>query len=450
MESIAGLWATLIRHRLSNTRIILRYLIVVLSLAPTTLLAHVKRIVVFLAHEKCELVFDELIAELRTIDTIGLSVEASADFPFFRATCNNRESSAGGLASNKMTCTPVDPAKSSTSRASPQNVSIARVIQPQRPRSMHKLYNGHLEAQSTARHLEDIEASENSSPEELVPLSDEMRARKEKCATIYPNNFRRSIVIMDRSHTKNTAIGQEIYTQSPSRRPKSVVVTSSDMQMKLSPEVEGDFNIYDERYATLRADEAQQCVSNMMHSVRGGTPASDQASPNQTHRRSLKSRTLPAKNSVNGDLDTSDENDSHPLARPRPSKHQKHIFFINSSSLPPNLTRLPQLPLPILDTSLAFGLSLPNLRKTTNEKDHVLGGSHNNSPQIATSEMRKQSPSRQTDPEPFKLPLPPNGGYKASLKNWLTEPFISLGNNPIYSATWFPSSQSLLKFARTY
>ncbi|TGZ62726.1 hypothetical protein CRM22_007302 [Opisthorchis felineus] len=83
-ESLKHLWIVLIRHRPSNLRALLRYIIVLTSVAPATLLAHAKRLITYLASEQAESVVDELIVEIQTIDGIGLVVERTTVFPFFR------------------------------------------------------------------------------------------------------------------------------------------------------------------------------------------------------------------------------------------------------------------------------------------------------------------------------------------------------------------------------
>nr|CAH8871380.1 unnamed protein product [Trichobilharzia regenti] len=82
-EALKQLWITLIRHRSANLRVIVRYLIIVTSLAPGTLLIHVKRILAYLASEQPESVIGELMVEMQTIDGIGLIVEPSPNLPFF-------------------------------------------------------------------------------------------------------------------------------------------------------------------------------------------------------------------------------------------------------------------------------------------------------------------------------------------------------------------------------
>ncbi|TPP62485.1 Protein furry [Fasciola gigantica] len=85
-DCLKQVWVTLTRHRPSNLRVILRYLIVVTSVAPATLLSHAKRLVTYVAYEQPESVLEELVVELQTIDGIGLTVERTTKLPFFRVT----------------------------------------------------------------------------------------------------------------------------------------------------------------------------------------------------------------------------------------------------------------------------------------------------------------------------------------------------------------------------
>ncbi|CAH8660163.1 unnamed protein product [Schistosoma rodhaini] len=89
-EVIKQLWLTLIRYRSTNLRVILRYLIIITSIAPGTLLVHVKRLLTYLASEQAERVIGELIVEMQTIDGIGLVVEPISSLPFFRVSTSTQ------------------------------------------------------------------------------------------------------------------------------------------------------------------------------------------------------------------------------------------------------------------------------------------------------------------------------------------------------------------------
>ncbi|CAH8669843.1 unnamed protein product [Schistosoma rodhaini] len=89
-EVIKRLWLTLIRYRSTNLRVILRYLIIITSIAPGTLLVHVKRLLTYLASEQAERVIGELMVEMQTIDGIGLVVEPISSLPFFRVSTSTQ------------------------------------------------------------------------------------------------------------------------------------------------------------------------------------------------------------------------------------------------------------------------------------------------------------------------------------------------------------------------
>uniref|UniRef100_A0A0R3WM40 MOR2-PAG1_mid domain-containing protein n=1 Tax=Hydatigena taeniaeformis TaxID=6205 RepID=A0A0R3WM40_HYDTA len=80
---LGDLWVLLIRYRPANLQFILRYLIVVASLAPATLCSHVNRVVSFLTNEDPSSVVDVLMTELQTIDGAGLMIEPLPFPPFF-------------------------------------------------------------------------------------------------------------------------------------------------------------------------------------------------------------------------------------------------------------------------------------------------------------------------------------------------------------------------------
>ncbi|KAK4475902.1 hypothetical protein MN116_001147 [Schistosoma mekongi] len=89
-DSLKQLWLTLIRHRSTNLRVILRYFIIITSIAPGTLLIHVKRLLTYLASEQAESVIEELMVEMQTIDNSGLIVEPISSLPFFRVSTSSQ------------------------------------------------------------------------------------------------------------------------------------------------------------------------------------------------------------------------------------------------------------------------------------------------------------------------------------------------------------------------
>ncbi|VDQ05382.1 unnamed protein product [Trichobilharzia regenti] len=79
-EALKQLWITLIRHRSANLRVIVRYLIIVTSLAPGTLLIHVKRILAYLASEQPESVIGELMVEMQVSFICSVKLLNSSNF----------------------------------------------------------------------------------------------------------------------------------------------------------------------------------------------------------------------------------------------------------------------------------------------------------------------------------------------------------------------------------
>ena len=90
-----ALWGVLLRRHPTNLKIILRYLLIVTSLAPNELLAYTKRVVIFLGRARAERLVDELMSELQAVDGTGYSVERTQTPPYFRLT------SSGNMAKGK-------------------------------------------------------------------------------------------------------------------------------------------------------------------------------------------------------------------------------------------------------------------------------------------------------------------------------------------------------------
>ncbi|XP_022655915.1 protein furry-like isoform X2 [Varroa destructor] len=85
-KEIEELWAALGLCWPSNLRVIIRYLFIMITLSPNTLLHICKRIVLYMARTASESIIDELMAELQVVETLNAHVERTEAPPFYRLT----------------------------------------------------------------------------------------------------------------------------------------------------------------------------------------------------------------------------------------------------------------------------------------------------------------------------------------------------------------------------
>ncbi|OQR78358.1 protein furry-like [Tropilaelaps mercedesae] len=85
-KEIEELWAALGLCWPGNLRVIVRYLFIMITLSPGTLLHVCKRIVLYMARTASEGLIDELMAELQVVETLNAHVERTEAPPFYRLT----------------------------------------------------------------------------------------------------------------------------------------------------------------------------------------------------------------------------------------------------------------------------------------------------------------------------------------------------------------------------
>ncbi|XP_028968950.1 protein furry [Galendromus occidentalis] len=85
-KEIEELWAALGLCWPNNLRVIIRYLFIMITLSPGTLLHICKRIVLYMARTAPEGLIDELMAELQVVETLNAHVERIEATPFYRLT----------------------------------------------------------------------------------------------------------------------------------------------------------------------------------------------------------------------------------------------------------------------------------------------------------------------------------------------------------------------------
>lgn len=92
-KEIQDLWASLCSCWPNNLKVIIRYLFIVMGLAPNELLPFAKRVAVFVARARPERLVDEMMAEVQMVEMLNFSIERTETPPFFRLTSARKSSS---------------------------------------------------------------------------------------------------------------------------------------------------------------------------------------------------------------------------------------------------------------------------------------------------------------------------------------------------------------------
>ncbi|KAK9877860.1 hypothetical protein WA026_020090 [Henosepilachna vigintioctopunctata] len=92
-KEIEIFWQTLCSSWPNNMRVIIRYLIIISGMAPTTLLSYAKRVVLYLARVQPSRLFEEMMTELQTVETLNCLIERTETPPFYRLTMMRKTSS---------------------------------------------------------------------------------------------------------------------------------------------------------------------------------------------------------------------------------------------------------------------------------------------------------------------------------------------------------------------
>ncbi|XP_064474584.1 protein furry-like [Ornithodoros turicata] len=92
-KEIEDLWASLCSCWPNNLKVIIRYLFIVMGLAPNELLPFTKRVVIYMARARPERLVDEIMAEVQMVETLNFTIERTETPPFFRLTSARKSSS---------------------------------------------------------------------------------------------------------------------------------------------------------------------------------------------------------------------------------------------------------------------------------------------------------------------------------------------------------------------
>lgn len=83
-NEIENLWVQLVALWPGNLQVVVRYIIISIGMYPQVLLPCAKKVIVYLARAKSELLVDELMNELRTAEPLPFNVERTETPPFYR------------------------------------------------------------------------------------------------------------------------------------------------------------------------------------------------------------------------------------------------------------------------------------------------------------------------------------------------------------------------------
>jgi len=90
-KEIEELWYSLFSYSSNNIKVIIRYLFIIIGLAPTEFLLYAKRIILFMARARPERLIDEMMFELQTVENLSCVIERTETPPFFRITNVRKE-----------------------------------------------------------------------------------------------------------------------------------------------------------------------------------------------------------------------------------------------------------------------------------------------------------------------------------------------------------------------
>ncbi|CAH8433161.1 unnamed protein product [Dicrocoelium dendriticum] len=484
-EALKQVWVVLIRHRPANLSVILRYIIILTSLAPASLLTHAKRLVTSLASEQPESVVEELMVEMQLIDGLGLIVERTPTLPFFRV------STADGLGTAPTVMDVVDSANRHS--LSPP----ATVLQCQQGTALDDTTERKSALQSVDRELvgqidpELVAIGLGSRSRDKPSESTAVRSRKSALPFVgnqYPHaddelntapseqpHFRRPKSAVGQSSTTTVfmengrnALSGDAYLHVASQETSTKPSTFDRGNDEIDPELDVDaFGSHrttrlspEDKYATLRAKDLQRllsaatdtCIEEVSESdcvplrtdaqVRSGTLPTTQVS---RERYLIGSRlSKPAKRDSSDDFDplvrsgTRYSKRAKVKTRSQPRLVDRRDIPLKvppqTVSLPPSLARLSPLILPL-------PFQVPSLSNMLVSEERVCR-SGSNSPQGI--QIPKTSPpclasdfvpmtSAPRHPRP--LAMPTHGCYKAPLDAWLSEPLV-IGGSVVFSGAW--------------
>ena len=92
-KEIEELWAALCACWPNNLRVIVRYLLIVLNMAPNQVMDYCKRVILYLGRSQPVRTLDEIMLELQTVETFNVVIERTETPPYYRLT-NLRKASS--------------------------------------------------------------------------------------------------------------------------------------------------------------------------------------------------------------------------------------------------------------------------------------------------------------------------------------------------------------------
>jgi hypothetical protein len=101
-KEIEELWAALCACWPNNLRVIIRYLLIVLNMAPNQVMDYCKRVILYLGRSQPVRTLDEIMLELQTVETFNVIIERTETPPYYRltnlrkASSNMETNNAGG------------------------------------------------------------------------------------------------------------------------------------------------------------------------------------------------------------------------------------------------------------------------------------------------------------------------------------------------------------------
>ncbi|XP_076040545.1 microtubule binding protein furry isoform X4 [Oratosquilla oratoria] len=94
-KEVEEVWAALCSCWPNNLKVIIRYLFIITGMAPSELLPYAKRVMVYVGRARPDRLVEELMAEMRTVETLNCVIERTETPPFFRLTSMRKTSSHG-------------------------------------------------------------------------------------------------------------------------------------------------------------------------------------------------------------------------------------------------------------------------------------------------------------------------------------------------------------------
>ncbi|KAH8864111.1 Protein furry like [Schistosoma japonicum] len=499
-DSLKQLWLTLIRHRSTNLRVILRYFIIITSIAPGTLLIHVKRLLTYLASEQAEISTssqrhrrhhqstEELkSSKFRSHVESNSPLKTHNDFIEKANSCLIINEDGIGQPDDELIALGLD----STLRT--KTTSQKRALRSAIGGSYdyHNIdYN--LNGKSTTCNAAVRPKSATYQLSSTVSTSISIHNQK---STMIENRKQLSTTLSNSNDNCNNSRSlsesphSEKSRELPPLPPNFQSVEASDGEPEIDVDSFEGFgkrgSTFDDKYATLRAkDIADLLIQPNPKDFQSSDTDSSCDMPNLCPRDATfptnfdhleQSVFVPTLTNPMTDMNCFHAT-GRILRQPKYLREYKERrfkwsntskavtigslgfdSFHHSASLPPSLALLSPLPLP-LPTSISSILSLSSKGSTgsntcilpispvTIDRKSTTNPDKSDIKPSTFSRLRRSSNvdfNHSTDKpyfiyNPKPLPMPVNGGYQAPLNSWLSEPLV-IGGSSVFSGSWPPA-----------